>query len=171
MSSSILKPGPWGALPGVASSPVLTGTMHRGPVNLSGLMHVVSITALPVGIGVPVAPVKAAKKPGQARPARLARAEQQAELTPPGLGLIEGVEARIGPWTVKELARHLRQSPGSIYNAIKAGKLPAIKTTGSIYRICPQDAGKWLRDRKTVPAGEPQAPKHRQAKHKQKKRR
>jgi hypothetical protein len=75
----------------------------------------------------------------------------QAELTPPGLGLIEGVEAHIGPWTAPELARYLRQSRGSVYDAIKAGKLPAIKTATATIRICAKAAGQWLRERKTVP--------------------
>jgi hypothetical protein len=39
---------------------------------------------------------------------KAAQVEQQAELAPPGPGLIEGVEARI--WGMKELARHLAVS-------------------------------------------------------------
>jgi excisionase family DNA binding protein len=84
-------------------------------------------------------------------------AKKASELFPPGLGLIEGVEAHTGPWLVAELALYLRQSKGSIYQAIREGRLPAIKTTGATIRICPKAAGQWLRDRMTVPDRQPLA--------------
>ena len=65
-----------------------------------------------------------------------------------GMTLIETIETRETALTVDELSHLINMSPKTIYKAIKAGRLPAMRILGSI-RLDPIETAAWLRSRCT----------------------
>ncbi len=65
------------------------------------------------------------------------------------MAIIETIENRETALTVDGLATLLNSSPKTLYKAISAGRLPAVRIGGNI-RLDPQDVARWPRDRHTT---------------------
>jgi excisionase family DNA binding protein len=67
-----------------------------------------------------------------------------------GMNLIEQIESKQCAWTVDELASLLQCSPKLLYKLIRRGNLVAYRV-GTLLRIDPLEAGRYLRGRTTAP--------------------